>query len=73
MNTSPIVLHGLKLSGHVHRVELLLRMLELPFEYAAVDAEGRADAAFAALNPLRQIPVLQDGELTLADSSAILV
>jgi glutathione S-transferase len=29
--------------------------------------------AFLALNPLGQIPVLQDGDLTLADSNAILV
>ena len=33
----------------------------------------RASAAFRALNPLGQIPLLQDGDLTLCDSSAILV
>ncbi|MES2315918.1 MAG: glutathione S-transferase N-terminal domain-containing protein [Pseudomonadota bacterium] len=71
--TSTLRLHGTKLSGHVHRVELLLRMLDLPFEFVSAPAEVRAGAAFRELNPLGQIPVLQDGALTLADSSAILV
>ncbi len=70
----PLILHGLKLSGHVHRVELLLRMLDLPFEYALAPPEVRTSAAFKEkLNPLGQIPVLEDGELALADSCAILV
>ena len=71
--TSTILLHGTKLSGHVHRVELLLRMLDLPFEFIPAPADVRAGDAFKKLNPLGQIPVLQDGELTLADSNAILV
>ena len=71
--TTTIFLHGTKLSGHVHRVELLLRMLKLPFEFVEAGADVRASAAFRKLNPLGQIPVLQDGELTLADSNAILV
>jgi glutathione S-transferase len=71
--TSTIHLHGVKLSGHVHRVELLLRMLGLPFEFVNAAADVRAGDAFQQLNPLGQIPVLQDGDLTLADSNAILV
>jgi glutathione S-transferase len=35
--------------------------------------EDRASSVFRAMNPLGQIPVLQDGDLTLADSNAILV
>jgi glutathione S-transferase len=74
MTTSPtILLHGLKVSGHVHRVELLLSMLNLPFEFVQAGAEVRATEAFRRLNPYGQIPVLQDGEVTLADSTAILV
>ncbi len=68
-----ITLHGTHLSGHVHRVELLLNMLGLPFTFAEAGADVRASAAFRDLNALGQIPVLQDGELTLADSNAILV
>jgi glutathione S-transferase len=73
MTTNTLILHGTKLSGHAHRVELLLRMLELPFEYVNAPADVRASAGFRRLNPLGQIPVLQDGTLTLADSNAILV
>jgi glutathione S-transferase len=71
--SSEIILHGTELSGHCHRVELLLRMLELPYRVVAAPAEVRASAQFRRLNPLQQIPVLQDGNLTIADSNAILV
>ena len=73
MPTPTIILHGTHLSGHTHRVQLLLRMLKLPFTFAEAGADVRQSAAFRALNPMGQIPVLQDGELTLADSDAILV
>lgn len=66
-------LYGTPLSGHVHRVALLLSMLELPYEFIESPAEVRQSEAFRRLNPLGQIPVLVDGDLTLADSNAILV
>jgi glutathione S-transferase len=68
-----IRLHGVPLSGHVHKVELFLRLLGLPFDYVEAPAEARQSEAFGRLNPLRQIPVLEDGDLVLADSNAILV
>ena len=71
----PIRLHGHPLSGHVHRVELFLSLLGLPFEKITVDlarAEHKS-AAFLALNPFGQLPVIEDGDLVLADSNAILV
>ncbi|MBA5637616.1 glutathione S-transferase [Duganella sp. LX20W] len=71
-HTPTLTLHGTHLSGHVHRVELLLHMLGLPYELVAAPPEVRAGAAFRAMNPLGQIPVLQDGDLALADSNAIL-
>jgi glutathione S-transferase len=73
MSAPKIVLHGTELSGHAHRVELLLRMLGLPYRYVAAPAAVRSTPEFQALNPRGQIPVLQDGDLTLADSNAILV
>jgi len=73
MTTSEIILHGTEPSGHTHRVELLLRMLGLPFRFVAAPAAVRSTPEFFQLNPLRQIPVLQDGDVTLADSNAILV
>jgi len=68
-----LVLHGTALSGHCHRVALLLGMLGLSYESLEAPAERRRSAAFRALNPLGQIPVLEDGDLVLADSNAILV
>ena len=68
-------LHGHPLSGHVHRVELFLSLLGLPFEKVAVDLGSgeHKRPAFLALNPFGQLPVIEDGELVLADSNAILV
>ena len=73
MTDPAITLHGTKLSGHAHRVELLLRILGLPYAYRDSPAAVRGTPAFLALNPLGQIPVLEDGDLVLADSNAILV
>jgi glutathione S-transferase len=73
MTEPAIVLHGTPLSGHTHRVELLLRILELPYRFVPAFAEARRSDAFRKLNPLGQIPVLEDGELVLADSNAIMV
>ncbi len=66
-------LYGTPLSGHVHRVTLLLRMLELNYEFIEAGAELRATQEFRKLNPWGQIPVLVDGEIVIADSNAILV
>lgn len=62
-------------SGHCHRVELFLSLLGLPFEKVELNflKQEHKSPSFLALNPLGQIPVLQDGEVTLADSNAILV
>ncbi|HEX4341512.1 MAG TPA: glutathione S-transferase [Polyangiaceae bacterium] len=68
-------LHGFTLSGHAHRAELFLSILGLPFEKVEVDLKNDAhkSPAFLAKNPLGQVPVLEDGDVTLADSNAILV
>jgi glutathione S-transferase len=68
-----IRLYGTAKSGHCHRVELFLRILDLPYEVVDAPQSVRDTEAFAALNPLRQIPVLTDGEVAIADSNAILV
>jgi glutathione S-transferase len=54
---------------------LFLSLLGLPFESIDVDLAQKQHKTpdFLAMNPLGQIPVLCDGELTLADSNAILV
>jgi glutathione S-transferase len=73
MSEPAIVLHGTELSGHAHRVVLLLRMLGLPYRFVAAPPEVRRTPEFLKLNPLGQIPVLEDGPLVLADSNAIMV
>ena len=73
MSNTAIVLHGTPLSGHTHRVGLMLNALGLAYRFVPAPKDVRASPAFLALNPLGQIPVLQDGDLVLADSNAILV
>lgn len=74
MANPQIVVHGTELSGHTHRVELLLGMLGLAYRFEPAPAEIRRGEAFRGkLNPLGQIPVIEDGDLILADSNAILV
>ncbi len=68
-----LTLRSSALSGHVHRVALLLRMLDLPHRVVETSAEERRGDAFRRLNPLGQVPVLEDGDVVLADSNAILV
>jgi len=71
----PIRLHRFVLSGHCHRVELFLSLLRLPFERIDVDLANGAHKSpnFRAKNPFGQVPVIEDGAVTLADSNAILV
>lgn len=71
----PIKLYRYPLSGHSHRVELFLSLLDLPTELIDVDLAAGAHKApsYLEMNPFGQVPVIQDGEVTLADSNAILV
>lgn len=68
-------LYGFSLSGHSHRVALQLSLLEVPFDWVEVDLKKGEHKTpdFLAKNALGQVPVLVDGELTLAESNAILV
>ncbi|WP_437951417.1 glutathione S-transferase [Sorangium sp. So ce296] len=72
---TPIRLYRHPLSGHAHRVELFLSLLRLPFELVDVDLKSGAHKApeFLRKNPFGQVPVIEDGDVTLADSNAILV
>ncbi|MGK3985684.1 glutathione S-transferase [Sorangium sp. So ce136] len=72
---SPIRLYRHPLSGHSHRVELFLSLLRLPFELVDIDLKNGAQRApeFLSKNAFGQVPVIEDGDLTLADSNAILV
>ncbi|MEJ2360159.1 MAG: glutathione S-transferase [Gammaproteobacteria bacterium] len=72
---APIRLYRFRLSGHSHRVELMLSLLNLPYEVVEVDRASKENKQpeFLAMNPFGQVPVIQDGDVTLADSNAILV
>lgn len=68
-------IHHHPLSGHAHRAVLFASLLGVPHELIEVDlaAAAHKSPAFLALNPFGQIPVLEDGEVVIADSNAILV
>ncbi len=72
---SDLVVYRHALSGHAHRVELFLSLLKVPFRVVDVDlaAGAHKKPEFLRLNPFGQVPVIQDGDATLADSNAILV
>ena len=72
---NPIKHYHFPLSGHSHRVQLMLSLLELPVEEVFVDlAKGEhKQADFLALNSFGQVPVIDDDGVVLADSNAILV
>jgi glutathione S-transferase len=75
MSVKPIKLYRHILSGHCHRVELMLSLLGIPVELIDVDLANRAhkQPAFLQLNTFGQVPVIDDDGVILADSNAILV
>ncbi|WP_043274703.1 glutathione S-transferase [Pseudomonas sp. PH1b] len=75
MSLLAIKFYNFPRSGHAHRVELMLSLLDLPTETIFVDlAKGEhKQADFLALNSFGQVPVIDDQGVVLADSNAILV
>ena len=75
MSTPAITLYSFPLSGHAHRVTLLLSLLGLPYRRVDVDLRGgeHKQPPFLALNAFGQVPVLEDEGAVIADSNAILV
>lgn len=71
----PIIVYSSPLSGHAHRVRLLLSLLDLPHNVVDVDMRSGAHKMpeFLARNPLGQVPVIEDDGVTVYDSNAILV
>ncbi|MGO4390427.1 glutathione S-transferase family protein [Variovorax sp. M-6] len=72
---APIKVYSSTVSGHCHRVRLFLSLLGLPFETIEVDLRAgehkRPD--FLRRNAFGQVPVIEDGDVAVADSNAILV
>jgi glutathione S-transferase len=72
---TPITLYRYALSGHAHKAQLMLSLLGLPHRLVDIDLlRGEQKAPdFIARNLFAQVPVIEDGNFTLADSNAILV
>jgi glutathione S-transferase len=70
-----IVLYRFPVSGHAHRVELFCSLLKLPVKLVDVNlaAGEQKKPEFLSKNPFGQVPVMEDGGVTIADSNAILV
>lgn len=73
-DSSPIQLYRNPLSGHCHRVELMLAFLGLPYETIDLDMENGAHKApeYLKISPLGQVPAIDDNGFTLSDSNAII-
>ena len=60
--STPLQLYRMPISGHCHRVELMLSLLGLPYELIDVNLlRGEHQRAeFLALNRFGQVPVIED-------------
>ena len=75
MATAPLTFFSFPLSGHAHRVALMLSLLAVPHQRVDVDlrqAEQKRPE-FLAMNAFGQVPVIDDNGVVVADSNAILV
>ncbi|WP_417527992.1 glutathione S-transferase family protein [Marinomonas shanghaiensis] len=70
-----IRLYDYELSGSCYKVRLLLNMLSLDYEKVAIDFVGAEHKSndFLALNPLGELPLLDDSGLLIRDAQTILV
>jgi len=70
-----IKLHGIDVSGNTYKVSLLLSILKIEYEFSKIDVvkQHHKSVDFLKLNPRGEFPVLQDGEITIWDSQAILI
>ena len=74
-NISTMKLYDLELSGNCYKIRLFLSLMNVKYELVPVDFMNgqHKSPEFLQLNPLGQIPVLEDDDLVLRDSQAILV
>jgi len=70
-----IRLHSTMASINGYKVRLLLSILDLEHELVDIDMYGgeHKREPFLTLNPFGQMPAMQDGDFTIADSHACLV
>jgi glutathione S-transferase len=68
--TDPILIVGSYLSPYVRKVLVFLHLKRVPYTIDPI-IPFMGDDRFGRLSPLRRIPVLVEGDLTLTDSSVI--
>src|SRR3954470_20359692 len=71
-----ITLYDFELSGNCYKLRLLMSILGIDYKIVPVDfypGREHKSAAFLKLNPLGQLPVIDDDGLILRDAQAILV
>jgi glutathione S-transferase len=68
-------LYDLEPSGNCYKIRLYCALLGLPLEVVPIDFMGGAHkkSPLIGLNPFGEIPILEDGDVCLRDSQAILV
>jgi len=68
-------IHHFAKSGHAHRALVFVKLAGIAHEAVPVDLAAGAHKTpeFLAMNPNGQVPVLEDGEVVVSDSNAILV
>ncbi|GLQ36001.1 glutathione S-transferase [Amylibacter marinus] len=73
--TSVIKLYRNAKSGHCHRVQLMMALLEIPYETIDLDMENGAHKRpdYLKISPFGKVPAIDDAGYTLSDSNAILV
>ena len=65
-----IKIHGVNVSPFVRKVRVALAEKGIEYDLVAANPFAPSDE-FLRISPLKKIPVLQDGDVTLPDSSAI--
>ena len=68
--TAPVKIIGSYISPYVRKVLVCLDLKGVPYEIDPI-VPFLGDERFSRLSPLRRVPVLTDGALSLADSSVI--
>jgi glutathione S-transferase len=72
--TEMIKIYGHEVSGNAYKVKLLAALLGLEYEWIRVDLmKGEQKSPeYLARNPFGQVPIIEDGDVTLSDAQAIL-
>jgi glutathione S-transferase len=73
--SNAIRIHSFPRSGHCHRIELFASLTGIGHDLVHVDlvAGEHKREPFLTLNPAGKVPVIEDGDIVVSDSNAILV